>query len=201
MRCKHNSPRPQLGSAALVDTWSVRPSPGQPRSPRASPARTQNVLPRSPASRNPQMCPAQRVLSLSRLAEPPQQTQDAGSSGEGSSSKTKLRNPNCTGPRAAELLLWVTAHWERGRATCLCREHLRPRKLPAQHGRKDRVTADFQGRSQPPSPLGEGAPETSRHGRAPEFRAHQAAAGSGAATLEKRQGTACLEQATSLRRR
>lgn len=70
-QCVANTILPGL-SWALVDTWSVCPSPDQPKRPRASPARMQNVLPGSCASRSLQSCSAP-----SGLSEPPGRTQNA----------------------------------------------------------------------------------------------------------------------------
>lgn len=68
-QCVANTILPGL-SWALVDTWSVCPSPDQPKSPHVSRAAMQNVLPGSPASHSLQSC----------LSEPPRWTQSAGGS-------------------------------------------------------------------------------------------------------------------------
>lgn len=74
-QCVANTILPGL-SWALVDTWSVCPSPDQPKSPHASPARMQNVLPGSATS-----CSLQSCSVLSCLSEPPRWTKKAASAG------------------------------------------------------------------------------------------------------------------------
>lgn len=124
------------------------------------PACKMSSLPPSPASRNPQMFPAQRVFSLSHQDRP----------------KTQVALGKATAPKPSSETQTAQGHGRRG-----CSFGFQPagsisnRENASTARKKDRVAADFQGRSQPPSPLGEGAPETPCHGRAPEFRAHQAA--------------------------
>lgn len=103
-QCVANTILPGL-SWALVDTWSVCPSPDPPKSPHASPARLQNVLPSSPASRSLQSCSTLRCLS-----QTPRGTQTTASAGGSSPHRgTRVGNQSCRRLRAAELLSQVTA--------------------------------------------------------------------------------------------
>lgn len=152
-QCVANTILPSL-SWALVDTWSVCPSPDQPKSPRASPARMQNVLPGSSTSRSLQSCSA-----LSCLSEPPRWTQNAASAGGRqqlfptllSSRGGKLRLQGATGSRAAH-----SGYSSLGSEG----DQLQAWKMPAWHRHKDQVTMNLQGRC--PSHLSDrGSLETS----------------------------------------
>lgn len=175
-QCVANTILPGL-SWALVDTWSVCPSPDQPKSPRVSPARMQNVLPGSPASRSPPSCSA-----LSCLSEPPRWTQDAGGAGGGQqlcpSPSPGGGNRSCRRLRAAELLTWVAAR-------------LAVRESSSEHGKSQQGTGT---KTRSPQSSREGAQvtswtrgslETSPHCWGPEYQnrqsTHQAATGTGAA--------------------
>lgn len=163
-QCVANTILPGL-SWALVDTWSVCPSPDQPKSPHASPARMQNVLPGSPASRSLQSCSV-----LSCLSEPPRWTQNAASAGgrqqlfaslSNRAGKAKLQG--ATGGRAAHS--GYSSPGSEG-------EQIQAWKISAQHGHKDQVTMNLQGRCQVTSQTG-GLWRPPAYCRAPKYRSWQ----------------------------